>query len=422
VGWDFETDPGLKERLAWCRSFVSERVAVLDACFGNPFDKGDAQAMAIFRRLREEVRRQGWWAPHLPRDEGGQGCSHVQLALLNEILGLSRWAPTVFGYNPHHSGAARLVERYGAEEHKRAYVRPLLEGEIVSCYSMTEPVVGATKTLFRTMAVRDGDGWRIDGEKWFNENAPFAAFFIVIAVTDPAVGPKQGMSCFLVPRDTPGVSVVGESTIGGHMREDGCFGTVRYAGVRVPAVALLGAEGQAYAVVQTLDDSLDLHYAGRGIGQMEAAFSMMCERAVSYETRSGPLRDFQMTKEKIADSRVQIDQFRLLVLHAAWLIDRVGHRGALQAIHAVKTAFPGVLRDVVGRAMHLHGAVGVSNEMPFHKWLAWAEAVAVSDGPTETHKLLLADSVLDLCTPVGTQRPTGHLPTLRDYWADRRLR
>lgn len=417
MSWDFETDPSFREQLDWAVAFVRDRVALLDACYGNPFDKGDADAMRIFRELRSEVKAHGLWAPHLPPEFGGQACTQVQLALLNEVIGPSRWAPTVFGYHPHESGIARMIDKYGNERQRRDYVWPLLDGDITTCYSMNEPMIGATKSLFKTRAVRDGDSWILDGEKWFSANASFASFFLTIAVTNPDVDPTEGFSMFVIPAGTPGITVLRNASIGGQSLAEGSYGYVRYEDVRLPVDALLGTEGQAYLIAQTRGDAYELYYPARGVGQLRAAFEMMCERAVSFETRSGPLRDFQMTKEKIADSWIQIEQFRLLVLQAAWTVDRIGPQAAFRHILAAKAALPGVLRDVVQRAMHLHGVIGVSSEMPFASWLTWAEAVAVSDGPTELRKLGLADFVLADWESIGVTWPRGHIPTAREKWA-----
>lgn len=414
--WQFGTDRDLQDRLDWAGAFIRDRVGLLDACHGNPLDKRDADAMRIFRELRSEVKERRLWAPHLPPELGGQGWSHLQQALINEVLGRSRWAPTVFGCHPHDSGIARIIGMYGTEPQKRDHMWPLLDGEITTCYSMNEPMVGATKSLFKTRAHRDGDGWVIDGEKWFNENASYASFFVTVAVTNPDVDPTQGFSMFLIPASTPGLTVVRDASIGGQSLDDGCYGYVRYESVRVPGDGLLGEEGGAYVVAQAMGDGLDLHYAARAVGRLRAAFEMMCERAVSFETRSGPLAGFQMTREKVADSWIQIEQFRLLVLEAAWMRDQAGDQAARRYVLAAKAALPNVLHDVVRRSMHLHGVIGISSEMPFASWLAWSEAVAVSEGPNELLKLGLADMVLADYEPTGVAWPTGHIPTTRERW------
>ena len=413
--WDFETDADYQAKLDWVDTFLREEVEPLDLVLGNPYDKTDMQAMAMLRPLQQRVKDEGLWAAHLGPELGGQGYGQLKLALLNELLGRSRFAPSVFGCQAPDSGNAEILAHYGTEEQKAKYLQPLLDGLISSCYSMTEPHAGADPTLFTTRAERDGDEWVINGEKWFSSNARFASFYIVMVVTNPEVSAYQGMSMFIVPAETPGVEIVRNVGVGGEPEGHGSHGYVRYTNVRVPADHLLGGEGQAFVIAQTRLGGGRIHHAMRTIAQVRQAFDMMCERALSRQTREGPLASLGVVQEQIADSWIEIEQFRLLVLRTAWLIDRhQDYKKVRKDIAAVKVAMPKVYHDVVQRAMHLHGALGVSDEMPFTGMMVAAEVMAIADGPTEVHKLTIARQVLKQHQPVDTLFPSAHLPTRRE--------
>ncbi|MBI3214283.1 MAG: acyl-CoA dehydrogenase family protein [Mycobacterium sp.] len=418
--WDFETDPEYQAKLDWVETFMSDELEPLDLVSLDPYDKSNPDVMAVLRPLQQQVKDNGLWAAHLKPELGGQGFGQVKLALLNEILGRSRWAPSVFGCQAPDSGNAEILALFGTDEQKQRYLQPLLDGEISSCYSMTEPQGGSDPGLFVTRAERDGDSWVINGEKWFSSHARHASFFIVMAVTNPEARTRDKMSLFIVPAETPGIEIVRNVGVGGESSEHASHGYVRYTDVRVPLDHVLGGEGQAFAIAQTRLGGGRIHHAMRTIALARRAFDMMCERAVSRQTRMGSLGSFQMTQEKIADSWIQIEQFRLLVLRTAWLIDKHhDYQLVRRDIAAVKVAMPQVLHDVVQRAMHLHGALGVSNEMPFVKMMIAAESLAIADGPTEVHKLTLARRTLKEYEPVQTLFPSAHIPTRRAQAAAR---
>jgi acyl-CoA dehydrogenase len=413
--WDFETDEQYQLKLDWANDFVRDEVEPLDLVLGDPYDKEDPRAAVVVPPLQDMVRQQGLWACHLGPDLGGPGYGQLKLALLNEVLGRSNWAPSVFGCQAPDSGNAEILAHFGSDAQKERYLRPLLEGRITSCYSMTEPHAGADPTLLRTRAVRDGDEWVITGEKWFSTNARFASFYIVMAVSDPEISPYRGMSMFLVPAETAGIDIVRNVGVGTESEDVATHGYVRFSDVRVPADHLLGPEGNAFVIAQTRLGGGRIHHAMRTIAKLRAAFDMMCERAVSRQMRTGPLGSLQMTQERIADSWIEIEQFRLLVLRTAWLIDKhQDYRRVRKDIAAVKVAMPKVLHDVVQRAMHLHGALGISNEMPFSEWMVWAEVMATGDGPTEVHKMTIARDVLAEYKPSEGVWPSAHLPTRRE--------
>jgi acyl-CoA dehydrogenase len=410
--FDFSIDPEFQEQLDWIREFVETEIEPLDLAFSHHvvYDKSHPVHREVIKPLQKVVQDHNLWACHLGPDLGGLGYGQVKLALMNEILGRSSWAPMVFGCQAPDSGNAEIIAHFGTEEQKAKYLRPLLDGEIISCFSMTEPQGGADPGVFQCRAERDGDEWVINGEKWFSSNLRFATFAIVMAVTDPDVPIYQGASMFLVPTDTPGINILRNVGLPGEPIGEGSHAYVRYENVRVPVDALLGGEGQAFVVAQTRLGGGRLHHAMRTIGTCQRALDMLCERALSRSTQGSLLADKQLVQEKVADSWLQLHQFRLQVLHAAWVCDTAGGHKARLEIAGVKVATPKVLMDIAFRAMHLHGSLGVSNEMPLHSMWSMAPVMGIADGPTEVHKVTIARQILKRYRASDGLFPTTHLP------------
>ncbi len=410
--WDFSTEPEFEAKLEWIRDFVATDIEPLDLAFGHHlvYDKRHPVHREVVKPLQERVKAEGLWACHLGPDLGGLGYGQVKLALMNEVLGRSSWAPSIFGCQAPDSGNAEILAHYGTDEQKAKYLQPLLDGEIVSCFSMTEPQGGADPNVFTCAAERDGDEWVINGEKWFSSNFRYASFAIVMAVTDPSVQIYQGASMFLVPTDTPGVTIVRNVGLGGEAAGDGAHAYVRYENVRVPADNVLGGAGQAFVIAQTRLGGGRIHHAMRTVGVCRRALDMMCERALSRHTQGSLLATKQIVQEYVADSWIELHQFRLMVLHAAWVIDQVGGHKARKEIAAVKVATASVLKDIVFRAMHVHGSLGVSNEMPLIGMWTMAPVMGIADGPTEVHKITVARQVLKQYKPYDGLFPREHLP------------
>jgi acyl-CoA dehydrogenase len=316
----------------------------------------------------------------------------------------------VFGTQAPDTGNAEILAHYGTDEQKRVYLQPLLDGEIFSAYSMTEPQGGSDPSLFRTRAVRDGDEWVISGEKFFSSNVSSATFIIVMVITDPNVPVYQGSSMFLVPTDTPGLDVIRYVGTSNEPLGTGMHAYIHYNDVRVPAENLLGGEGQGFAIAQTRLGGGRIHHAMRTVAQCHQAFDMLCERALSRETRDGIMGDKQFVQGYIADSYAEIEQFRLFVLYTAWLIDQQTTAGARKEIAAAKYTAAKVLHDVVQRAVQVHGALGVSNEMPLMRLWEIAAMQGVMDGPNEVHKVTVARQLLKDRRPAPDQWPSQHLP------------
>jgi acyl-CoA dehydrogenase len=412
MAWDFETEPEYQEKLDWADAFVREKVEPLDHLFPHQqFVPLDGARRRIVDPLKDEVRAKGLWATHLSPELGGQGHGQLQLALLNEILGRSLWASIVFGCQAPDTGNAEVIAHYGTPAQKERYLQPLLDGEVFSSYSMTEPHAGADPTLFRTRAVQDGDEWVLNGWKYFSSNAKTASFLIVMAVSDPDVSAYQGMSMFLVPTDTPGVKIERNVGLYGEPMDEGSHALIHYEDVRVPADALLGGEGQAFAIAQTRLGGGRIHHAMRTIGLAQKALDMMCERALSRETQGSLLADKQFVQGYIADSYAQLVQFRLFVLYTAWEIDRYAdYKRVRKDIATAKVVMPTVLHDIAWRAMQVHGALGTTNEMPFMGMVLGAGVMGLADGPTEVHKVTVARQVLREHRAAEGMWPTGWLP------------
>jgi acyl-CoA dehydrogenase len=411
MAWEFQTEPEYQRLLEWAEIFVSESVEPLDYVVAQPWDLADPVRRELIPPLQAAVREKGLWATHLGPELGGPGYGQVKLGLLNEILGRSACAPIVFGCQAPDSGNAEIIAHYGTEEHKRRYLQPLLANDIVSCFSMTEPQGGADPGVFETRAVRDGNEWVITGEKWFSSHAQYAAFLIVMATTDPQAPLPRRLSAFIVPTETAGLEIIRQVGLYGEPEGHGSHPYVRYNDVRVPADCLLGPEGGGFTVAQVRLGGGRIHHAMRTVGAAKRVFDMLCERAVSRRTKGEPLADKQLVQQMVADSWVEIEQFRLLVLHTAWKIDQGwGYKAIRADISAVKVVMAKLLHDVTARALQVHGSLGVTNEMPFMRHLLDSFVLGLADGPTEVHKVTVARQVLGGYKPAEGLFPSVHGP------------
>lgn len=410
MSWDFETDADFQAELDWIDQFVREEVEPLEHVLGSPWNIHDPAFRALVKPLQQRVKERRLWACHLGPELGGSGYGQVKLALMNEILGRALFAPIVFGCQAPDSGNAEILAHYGTAEQKERFLKPLLAGDIVSCFAMTEPQGGADPKVFTTRAVRDGDAWVINGRKWFASNARYADFFIVMAITDPEVSAYKGMSMFIVPANTPGLSII--RNVGMADEPEATHAYLAFDDVRVPADQMLGAPGEAFVVAQVRLGGGRVHHAMRTIGLAQKALDALCERALSRHTQGGALAGKQMVQEKIADSWLELEQFRLLVMRTAWRIDRYqDYQKVRKDIAAVKAAMPRVLHDIAARALHVHGSIGASSEMPFAGMISRAFQMGLADGPTEVHKVTVAKQLLRDYAPCEQVFPAYHRPT-----------
>lgn len=415
---DFRVDPEFQSKLDWMNRFVREEVEPLDVLFPSscaPYDTNNHKARAIVKSLREKVRAQGLWACHLTPELGGKGYGQLKLALMNEIIGRASWAPTVFGCAAPDTGNAEILAMFGTPQQKARYLQPLLEGDIVSCFSMTEPQAGADPKEFTCTASREGDEWVIEGEKWYSSNARFAAFMIVMAVTNPENKPHERMSMFIVPAETPGIRI--KRNVGGmnDTEEEGAHAYIHYDRVRVPLDAMLGKPGEAFKVAQARLGGGRIHHAMRTVGLCNRGFEMMLERALSRRTQGKLLAEHQFVQGMIAEVAIDLEMFRLLVLKTAWIIDNEPHGAARTHIGMCKVAMAKVHKEIAERVIHIHGALGTSRDMPVlaKLWMG-APMLAVADGPTEVHKIQIAKALLKNATPAPGLFPTEYLPNRQE--------
>ena len=415
MSWDFTVEPEFQELLDWADGFVTDKVYKLDVLWPHDVYRPltDEQRRVI-GPLKQQVRDKGLWACHLGPELGGQGYGQLKLAMLNEILGKSIWGPRIFGTQAPDTGNAEIIAHYGTPAQKDAYLEPLLEGEIVSCFSMTEPQGGADPGVFVTRAERDGDDWVINGRKFFSSNARWASFFIVMAVTSPAAPVHKRMSMFLVPADTPGIEIERNLAHLGEPLDDGSEGLVRYTDVRVPHSALLGAEGDAFGVAQTRLGGGRVHHAMRSVGGAQRCLDMMAERALSRTTKGELLANKQAVQAMLADSYLEIQQFRLFVMYTAWQIDKYNDYNRVRKdIAAIKVQTPRVLESVARRAIQIHGALGTTYDLPLTHFYASGLMLALADGPTEVHQTTVAKQLLRDYTPSAGLWPSEYVPARR---------
>jgi acyl-CoA dehydrogenase len=412
MAWDFETDPEYQEKLDWANTFVREEVEPLDLLWpGLVFTPPSPKLRTIIDPLKQQVRDHGLWATHLEPELGGQGHGAVKLSLLNEILGRSSWAPVIFGCQAPDTGNAEIIAKFGNAEQKAKYLQPLLDGEVFSTFSMTEPEGGSDPTQFKCRAWQDGDEWVINGYKFFSSNAKYAEFLIVMVVTDENAPRGKNMSMFIVPADAPGLIIERNVGLGAEPIGEGSHALVHYDNVRLPATAMLGEPGQAFHIAQTRLGGGRIHHAMRTIAQCQKAIDMMCERALSRYTAGSLLSEKQFVQGYIADSYAELTQFRLFVLNTAWKIDKYNdYKKVRKDISAVKTIMPKVYGDIAGRALQVHGALGASNELPLGRMVHGAHVMALVDGATEVHKVGVAKAVLRDYDAVDDLWPSEHIP------------
>jgi acyl-CoA dehydrogenase len=368
--------------------------------------------------LREEVKRRGLWAAHLDAELGGQGFGQVKLGLMHEILGTSPIAPFAFGNAAPDSGNSEILAIAGTPEQKDRYLHPLLAGDLKSGFSMTEPeTAGSDPTLLQTSAIREGDEWVINGRKWFTTNGSIADFLIVMAVTDPDARPHQRASMLLVDADTPGVEIVRDVATMEHPEETyGHYGNhaeVVYTDVRIPASALLGAQGAGFLIAQQRLYPGRIHHCMRWLGVARRAFDMLCERATYRFAHGSVLGQHQSVQNWIADSAAEMQAARLMTLHAAWKMDTQGVLAARQDIAMIKYFGAKVLHDVIDRAVQAHGSLGYSTDLPLEAMYRYARAARIYDGPDEVHRASVARQVLRRYEPPADGVPSEHVPTRR---------
>jgi acyl-CoA dehydrogenase len=363
----------------------------------------------IIQELKQRARAAGLWNLFLPDQTYGAGLTNLEYAPLAEIMGRSPIAPEVFNCSAPDTGNMEILAEFGTTEQRRQWLEPLLAGEIRSCFSMTEPEVASSDaTNMQTRAVRDGDTYVITGHKWFTSNAyhPNCRIAIVMAVTDPEAPPHRRATMILVPLDTAGVELVRSLPVFNHIG-DGGHAEVRYNDVRVPVTHRLGDEGSGFVIAQARLGPGRIHHCMRSIGGAERALELLCKRAASRVAFGSRLIEKQTIQNWIAESRLQIDAARLLVLHAAWKMDVVGKREARQEISMIKVVAANAYLDVLDRAIQVHGAMGVTNDTPLALMWSNARTLRIVDGPDEVHKMVIARHEIRRHVPSPSGRGLG---------------
>ncbi|GIX47302.1 MAG: acyl-CoA dehydrogenase [Candidatus Tectimicrobiota bacterium] len=391
---DFTPSPKVRELQAKLTAFMEEYIYPAEpevekeiAASGNPHHHPQ-----IIEDLKKRARAQGLWNLFLPDKTYGAGLTNLEYAPLAEIMGRSFIAPQVFNCSAPDTGNMEILAEFGTPEQKKQWLEPLLAGEIRSCFSMTEPdVASSDPTNLQTRAVRDGDEYVINGRKWFTSNAlhPLCRIAIVMAVTDPEAPPHRRATMILVPTDTPGFEIVRAVPVFDHIGGGG-HAEVRYNNVRVPVTNRLGEEGSGFAIAQARLGPGRIHHCMRSIGGAERALELMCQRAAQRYAFGSRLIDKQTIQNWIAESRMQIDMARLLVLYAAWKMDTLGKKEARQEISMIKVVAANCFVDVVDRAIQVFGAMGVTNDTPLARMWAHARTLRIVDGPDEVHKMVIA--------------------------------
>lgn len=424
MAWDFQTEPEFQEKLDWMRQFVREEIIPLETLadvWRTP--EGRRRFLEITAPLKDEVKRQGLWAAHLPPDMGGLGFGQVKLGLMHEILGQCGYAPSIFGNNAPDSGNAELLAVGGTPAQREQWMQPLLDGRLRSCFSMTEPGAGADPTLLSTTAERDGDEWVINGHKWFSSNASIADFLIVMVKTGDHETPYRNYSMIIVPTATPGVNILRDVPTMGEpdhrTGEPGGHAEILYDNVRVPFDNIVGGEdgiGQGFALAQKRLGPGRIHHAMRWLGQSQRAFDLLCERALTRYTHGSLLAEKQMVQDWIAESYAEMQAARLLTLQAAWKMDQLHAAGkhysdARVEIGVIKFWGAKVLYNVIDRAIQIHGSLGYTTDLPLESMYRAARAARIYDGPDEVHKVTVARQILKRYR--ASEPSLEHVPTRR---------
>ena len=390
----FATDH-TRELIPRIREFIQNEIIPLettDHLTGN-FSK----VAALLDQKRELVRQAGLWGLQHSGDEGGLGLTLCEFGQVSEVLAYSPFGHYTFNCQAPDIGNMELMHKYAPEALKRTYLEPLKEGHIRSCFSMTEPeFAGSNPTQLGTMAERDGDEWVINGHKWFTSSADGAAFAVVMAVTNPDAAPHKRASMIVVPTDTPGFDLVRNISIMGDPSDHwGSHAEVRYTNCRVPLANLVGGEGMGFTLAQERLGPGRIHHCMRWIGIAERCFDLMCRRAATREVEPGVmLGEKQFIQGFIAESRAEIDASRLMVLRTAHNIDERGAAAVRNEISTIKFFVANMMLRVVDRAIQVHGALGVTDDVLLGWYYRHERGARIYDGADEVHKTALARSIL----------------------------
>ncbi len=392
---DFTVSDKMQTILAMVNDFIDAEVIPLE----GEMLHGDPETLNVgVASCQNKVRQMELWAPNHPVEFGGLGLSLVDHGLLSEALGRSPLGHLVFGTQAPDAGNIEVLHSHANDAQRERFLRPLVEGEIRSCFSMTEPnMPGSNPTMMGTTAVKDGDDYVINGQKWFTSSADGADFAILMAVTNPEAPTYQQASMILVPTDTPGFNLVRNVSVMGHSGSGhASHAEIIYQDCRVPQSNLLGHEGAGFAIAQERLGPGRIHHCMRWLGIATRSFDMMCDRANERQiTPDGEtLGSRQVIQHWVAECRAQIQGARLMTLHAAWMIDQVGAKTARDEIAAIKFTVANTMLDVLDRSIQVHGALGLTDDTILSYWYRHERAGRIYDGADEVHKTSLGRRTL----------------------------
>ena len=393
---DFEYSPKVEELRQKVQGFMDDYVYPNEKTYYEQLDsQGDRwQIPPILEELKQQAKAQNLWNLFLPESDYGYGLSNLEYAPLSEIMGRVHWASEVFNCSAPDTGNMEVLSRYGTQEQQDRWLQPLLNGEIRSCFAMTEPAVASSDaTNIESSIVRDGDEYVINGRKWWSSGMgdPRCQIIIFMGKTDPD-NPSRYLqqSQILVPRDTPGINIIRMLSVFGYDDAPHGHAEVEFKDVRVPASNMILGEGRGFEIAQGRLGPGRIHHCMRLIGQAERALEKMCKRAKARVAFGKPVSERTVTQERIAEARISIEQARLLTLKAAHMMDTVGNKAARAEIAMIKVAAPNMALKVIDWAMQAHGGGAVDEEFGLAKAYAQARTLRFADGPDEVHRNQIA--------------------------------
>jgi acyl-CoA dehydrogenase len=390
---DFAYSGKVETLRAQLREFMREHVYPSERVYAEQLGTERWLQPPVMEELKARARKAGLWNLFLPGSERGAGLSNLEYAPLAEIMGRSPIAPEVFNCNAPDTGNMEVLERYGAAEHKKEWLEPLLEGRIRSAFCMTEPDVASSDATNISCEIRrDGSQYVINGRKWWTSGIlhPHCEILIVMGKSDPAAARHAQQSQILVPRRAPGVQVVRHLPVFGYDEAPGGHAEVLFRDVRVPASNILLGEGRGFEIAQGRLGPGRIHHCMRLVGVAERALEAMCRRVTTRVAFGKPLAEQTVTQERIAEARIAIEQARLLTLRAAWAMDTAGNKAARKQIAMIKVAAPKMALQVLDWAIQAHGAAGVGEDFPLAAAWAHSRALRIADGPDEVHRNQIA--------------------------------
>jgi alkylation response protein AidB-like acyl-CoA dehydrogenase len=391
---DFTVSEKMQTILGMMKEFVQKELIPLEAEARN---KSFAEILPQLEEKRKMVKQMELWSPLMPKEYGGMELNLMESALVYEALGGTPFGLFVFGCQAPDAGNIEIIHQYGTDEQKEKWLKPLINGEIRSCFSMTEvDLPGSNPVMMDTTAEKDGDDYVINGHKWFSSSADGAAIAVVMAVTNPDAGRYQQASMIIVPTDTPGFNLVRNIPVMGHAGDGyASHGEVLYQNCRVPQSNLLGPEGHGFIMAQDRLGPGRIHHCMRWIGICNRAFDLMCARARDrIIAPDRMLSTKQIIQAWIAECYADIQAARLMVLNAAWMIETVGKAEARKEISMIKFVVANVMQKVVDRAIQVHGGLGVTDDTILAQWYRHERAARIYDGADEVHKVSLAKRIL----------------------------